>query len=197
MYETILKGGYTMIPLSLCSLVSIAVIIEKGWVLREKKVLPEKLLRRLREHPENPQIEADGSPLGAVIETVRRARPWGRQRGYEALQLTLKQVGSALERGLALLEITAVVSPLLGLLGTVLGMVEVFKVIARLGVGQAQAMSSGISQALITTIAGLIVAIPALVAHGIYTRKVDNLLLELESVAEACLGNDPEAPEEA
>jgi len=196
MYETILKGGYTMIPLSLCSLVSIAVIIEKGWVLREKKVLPEKLLRRLREHPENPQIEADGSPLGAVIETVRRTRPWGRQRGYEALQLTLKQVGSALERGLSLLEITAVVSPLLGLLGTVLGMVEVFKVIARLGVGQAQAMSSGISQALITTIAGLIVAIPALVAHGIYTRKVDNLLLELESVAEACLGNEPAAREE-
>jgi biopolymer transport protein ExbB len=195
MYETILKGGYTMIPLSLCSLISIAVIVEKGWVLREKKVLPEKLLRRLREHPENPQIEADGSPLGAVIETVRRTRPWGRQRGSEALQLTLKQVGSALERGLSLLEITAVVSPLLGLLGTVLGMVEVFKVISRLGVGQAQAMSSGISQALITTIAGLIVAIPALVAHGIYTRKVDSLLLELESVAEACLGNEPAARE--
>jgi len=181
MYTTILKGGYTMIPLLLCSLISIAVIIEKGFSLRRGRVLPP-LDKTTGGSPGAPPD--DDSPLSVVLETARANRHLSWSLNYESIQLTIKQIASFLERGLVLLEIVAVVSPLLGLLGTVLGMVEVFKVISQVGVGQAQAMAMGISQALITTIAGLIVAIPALVAHGIYSRKVDNLLLALEEEAD-------------
>jgi len=102
------------------------------------------------------------------------------EKNYEILQVAEKQAANRMERGLVLLEIVAVISPLLGLLGTVIGMVQVFDVISQIGAGHAQALSSGISQALISTIAGLVVAIPALIAYSVYTRKVDNLLLEIE-----------------
>jgi len=168
-----------MVPILLCSVISVAVMIERGFSLRRRRVLPERL-RSFLEGRDSASPPSDSSPLGDLIRCAFLHRKESRARTEEALQFTLKRVSGRLERGLVILEIVAVISPLLGLLGTVIGMVQVFSVISQLGVGHAQALSAGISQALISTIAGLVVAIPALVAYSIYTRTVDRLLLELE-----------------
>ena len=174
-----------MIPILLCSVISIAVIIERGISLRRRRVLPDRL-RQFLEGAKSPP-SSDPSPLGELLSCGFRHREEPRGQTEEALQFMIKQTAGRLERGLVILEIVAVISPLLGLLGTVIGMVEVFNVISQLGVGRAQALSAGISQALISTIAGLVVAIPALVAYNIYIRVVDALLLELEEASSLLL----------
>ncbi len=188
MIQLLFRGGYTMIPILLCSVVSLAVIIERAFSLRAGRVLP----RPLRE-----ELEKTDRPLDSLVEAVRRERgvlsgvlaaglehrAVGLEANREVLLAAEKAAASRLERGLTLLEIVAVVCPLLGLLGTVIGMVQVFDVISQVGAGHAQALSRGISQALISTIAGLVVAIPALIAHSAYSRKVDNLLLGIERAA--------------
>ena len=179
MIAFLIRGGVTMIPILLCSLISVAVIIERGISLRRRRVLPPRL-RPFLEGAESSPPPPDPSPLGELLSCSLLHREEDREQGEEALQFMVKRIAGRLERGLVILEIVAVISPLLGLLGTVIGMVQVFNVISQLGVGHAQALSAGISQALISTIAGLVVAIPALVAYSIYTRVVDDLLLELE-----------------
>jgi biopolymer transport protein ExbB len=185
MVQLLIRGGYTMIPIILCSVISLAVIIERGFSLREKKILPRRLADWLDgsdpttiELPE--EITDDSGALAGVLKLGYENRGLSLEKNYEILQIAEKQVASRLERGLVLLEIVAIISPLLGLLGTVIGMVLVFDVISQIGAGHGQELSSGISQALISTIAGLVVAIPALIAHSIYIRKVDNLLLKIE-----------------
>lgn len=185
MIQLLFRGGYTMIPIIFCSIVSLAVIIERAFSLRAKKILPRRLVSRLNESdsaltglPE--AIKGDSSGLARVLAVGYQNRGLGLEKNYEILQIVEKQLASRMERGLVLLEIVAVISPLLGLLGTVIGMVMVFDVLSQVGAGHAMALSQGISQALISTIAGLVVAIPALIAHSIYTRKVDNLLLKIE-----------------
>ena len=174
-----------MIPIILCSVISLAVIIERAFSLREKKIIPRRMADWLESGdpkisglPEN--ITNDSGALAKVLKLGYENRNLSLEKNHEILQIAEKQVASRMERGLVLLEIVAVVSPLLGLLGTVIGMVMVFDVISQVGAGHGQELSSGISQALISTIAGLVVAIPALIAHSIYTRKVDNLLLRIE-----------------
>ncbi len=171
-----------MIPILLCSLISVAVIIERGISLRRRRVLPHRLRPFLDGAGSSPP-PADPSPLGELLTCGLLHRKEPREQADEALQFTTKRIAGRLERGLGILEIVAVISPLLGLLGTVIGMVQVFNVISQLGVGHAQALSAGISQALISTIAGLVVAIPALVAYSIYTRLVDALQIELEEAS--------------
>ena len=171
-----------MIPILLCSVISVAVIIERGISLRRRRVLPPRL-RPLLEEEGSSAPPPDPSPLGELLTCGFLHRGENREQAEEAIQVKIKRIANRLERGLVILEIVAVISPLLGLLGTVIGMVEVFNVISRLGVGHAQALSAGISQALISTIAGLVVAIPALVAYSIYTRVVDAHLLELEEAS--------------
>lgn len=185
MVQLLFRGGYTMIPIILCSIISLAVIIERWFSLREKKVIPRRLTDWLDESdpmitelPED--ITNNSGALAGVLKVGYDNRKLNLEKNYEILQIAEKQMASRLERGLVLLEIVAVISPLLGLLGTVIGMVLVFDVISQFGAGHGQELSSGISQALISTIAGLVVAIPALIAHSIYTRKVDNLLLRIE-----------------
>lgn len=185
MLDFLIRGGYTMVPIVLCSVISLAVIIERGLSLRTGRILPALLLQKLEKQqsassPAGPEEEFGPSILGKILKLGRRNRNLDRENNSEILSVAVKQSESRLERGLVLLEIVAVISPLLGLLGTVIGMVQVFNVISQIGAGHAQALSAGISQALITTIAGLVVAIPALVAHGIYTRKIDKLLLGIE-----------------
>ncbi|MDP8213783.1 MAG: MotA/TolQ/ExbB proton channel family protein [Candidatus Euphemobacter frigidus] len=174
-----------MIPIFLCSVISLAVIIERGFSLRTARILPRWLVGLLSRSDQaidgqTERIERDDSALARVLSVGFRNRNLGLEKNYEILQVAEKQAANRMERGLVLLEIVAVISPLLGLLGTVIGMVQVFDVISQIGAGHAQALSSGISQALISTIAGLVVAIPALIAYSVYTRKVDNLLLEIE-----------------
>lgn len=183
MVQFLIRGGLTMIPILLCSIISVAVIIERGISLRRRRVLPDRL-RHFLEGPElSPPPPPDPSPLGELLNCGFLHREEAREQTEEAMQVKIKQIANRLEGGLVILEIVAVISPLLGLLGTVIGMVQVFNVITQIGVGHAQALSAGISQALISTIAGLVVAIPALVAYNIYIRVVDALLLELEEAS--------------
>ena len=192
MVQFLFRGGYTMIPILLCSVLALAVIIERGISLRSGRVLPAALKNKLNKLARGEEIslrtrQAETSPLGKILALCYRNRNLSREENQESIRLAEKQVASRLERGLVLLEIVAVVSPLLGLLGTVIGMVQVFNVISQLGVGHARALSGGISQALITTIAGLVIAIPALIAHSIYARKVDTLLLGIEEAVTTLL----------
>jgi biopolymer transport protein ExbB len=185
MMQLLIRGGYTMIPIILCSVISLAVIIERAFSLREKKIIPGPIADWLDGSDPNaaalPECITDASGvLVRVLKLGYENRELSQDKNHEILQVAEKQIASRLERGLVLLEIVAVISPLLGLLGTVIGMVMVFDVISQVGAGHGQELSRGISQALISTIAGLVVAIPALIAHSIYTRKVDNLLLKIE-----------------
>ncbi|MEA1928038.1 MAG: MotA/TolQ/ExbB proton channel family protein [Candidatus Auribacterota bacterium] len=177
-----------MIPIILCSVISLAVIIERAFSLREKKIIPPRLTNWLRKGDPGTaelteEMKSDSAPLAGILRLGYENRELSLEKNYEILQIAEKQIASRMERGLVLLEIVAVISPLLGLLGTVIGMVLVFDVISQIGAGHGQELSLGISQALISTIAGLVVAIPALIAHSIYTRKVDNLLLKIEQAA--------------
>ena len=187
MVQLLIRGGYTMIPILLCSVVSLAVIIERAISLRTVKILPRRLIEKLNLPSlslENlaADLKDDPSALGRILDVGIENRNLGQEKNFEILQVAEKEVASRMEGGLVLLEIVAVICPLLGLLGTVIGMVQVFDVVSQIGSGHAQALSRGISQALISTIAGLMVAIPALIAHSIYTRKVDKLILKIEQV---------------
>ncbi|MDP8234966.1 MAG: MotA/TolQ/ExbB proton channel family protein [Candidatus Erginobacter occultus] len=185
MIQLLFRGGYTMIPILLCSVVSLAVIIERAFSLRAARVLPPPLLKELEESGRPldelaSRLQGERGILAGVLAAGLENRGISPEQNREILQAAEKAAASRMERGLTLLEIVAVISPLLGLLGTVIGMVQVFEVISQVGAGHAQALSRGISQALISTIAGLVVAIPALIAHSVYSRKVDSLLLRIE-----------------
>jgi len=192
MIQLLFRGGYTMIPILLCSVVSLAVIIERAFSLRAGRVLPPLLLEELN-RDDRPieklrgMVNRERGALAGVLAAGLEHRPIGLEGSREVLLAAEKVAASRLERGLTLLEIVAVISPLLGLLGTVIGMVQVFDVISQVGAGHAQALSRGISQALISTIAGLVVAIPALIAHSAYSRKVDKLLLRIEQASSSLL----------
>lgn len=181
-----------MIPILFCSVVSLAVIIERAFSLRTGRVLPPALLQELF-RSDSPLEDLAGmvgrerGVLARVLADGLENRSAGMEQNREVLQAAGKAAASRLERGLTLLEIVAVISPLLGLLGTVIGMVQVFDVISQVGAGHAQALSRGISQALISTIAGLVVAIPALIAHSIYSRRVDKLLMGIEGAVSRLL----------
>nr|HPJ73020.1 MotA/TolQ/ExbB proton channel family protein [bacterium] len=145
MIENIVNGGYTMIALAACSLLSVAVIIERGIRLRRRRILPIPMLAAVRSfRPGDPDPgEAGEAPLGKVLSAIYRNRNLSWELDNEAAQVGLKQAEATMEQGLVILEIVAVISPLLGLLGTVLGMVKVFGVISQVGIGQAQAMAGG------------------------------------------------------
>jgi len=180
-------GGFAMIPLALCSILALAIIIEKSYALRTRKVVSPAIVKLLEgmggDEDPNAMIAVCGSvdtPFARVIRTGLENDNLPRAENIELLQAAARQEVGSLERGLLMLEIITGISPLLGLLGTVLGIFNVFNVIVEAGVGEASALSGGISEALITTIVGLFVAIPALVAHSYFTKRVDELMLEIE-----------------
>ncbi|HDL63931.1 MAG TPA: MotA/TolQ/ExbB proton channel family protein, partial [Proteobacteria bacterium] len=135
MIQLLFRGGYTMIPIILCSVISLAVIIERGFSLREKKIIPRWIADWLDgSGPEitglPEEITDNSGALAGVLKVGYENRGLSLKKNYEILQIAEKQVAGRLERGLVLLEIVAVISPLLGLLGTVIGMVLVFDVIS-------------------------------------------------------------------
>ncbi|MBX3176376.1 MAG: MotA/TolQ/ExbB proton channel family protein [Candidatus Hydrogenedentes bacterium] len=195
-YELIQQGGWLMAPLGLCSLVALSIVIERAAALRRDKVIPPEIVRILHEFG-----NAGGATPSHSLAVCQRTHGAFARLAEELIQLrhlshaqlleTMHAVGrthvARLERGLTLLEIIAGISPLIGLLGTVLGMVTVFDAITQDGLGNPQVLAAGISQALVTTIAGLCVAIPALAFHGIYSKRVDELAIEMQERATAFL----------
>ena len=187
MFEIIKSGGIVMVPIILCSIVASAIALERLWTLRGQRVVPQELTDKVWQWVENralsdKQILAlqTHSPLGRVLAAGLANRHRDRVVMMEAIEDAGRHVAHDLERYLNALGTVASISPLLGLLGTVTGMIRTFKAITVAGIGHPTAMASGIAEALITTAAGLIVAIPAFVVYRYLRGKVDALVIQME-----------------
>lgn len=190
MLEIVQSGGWLMVPILLCSIIAAAISVERLWSLQRARVSPKDLLADVWGLVKKSEVDSQkvrdlrgGSPLGQIFAAgVSNARR-GRDVMKEAMEEAAAQVNHDLERYLTGLGIIASISPLLGLLGTVVGMIKVFSVMLLEGTGNANVLAGGISQALITTAAGLSVAIPALIFHRFFLRRVDELVVHMEQEA--------------
>jgi len=187
MFEIVKSGGPVMVPIILCSIVAVAIIIERSWTLRQQRVVPIELTDKVWQWVENrtlsdKQIRAleQHSPLGRVLAAGISNRHRDRAVMIEAIEDAGRHVTHDLERYLGMLGTIAGVSPLLGLLGTVTGMIRTFRAITVAGIGDPTAMAGGIAEALITTAAGLIIAVPALMAYRYLRGRVDALVIDME-----------------
>lgn len=187
MVEIIKAGGWLMLPIILCSIVAIAIVIERFWTLSAARIAPRYTLGQVWTWIKNNELDAAhlrelklSSPLGQILAAGLVNARHGRATMTVSIEQAASQVVHELERYLNTLGTIAAISPLLGLLGTVLGMIEVFTQIMVRGSGNTEALAGGISQALITTAAGLSVAIPAYMFHRMFMRRVDSLVLNLE-----------------
>ena len=189
MLELIQAGGWLMLPILACSVFALAIIIERLWSLRRARVLPARLVETLRHWRESGQIDQISldklleSPLGRIVAAGLLNRAQGREIIKERIEDTGHHVVHQLERFLNTLGTIAAITPLLGLLGTVVGMIEVFTVISVQGSGNTELLAGGISKALITTAAGLTVAIPSLLFYRYFRGKVDELVVRMEQEA--------------
>lgn len=192
MATMIAQGGVVMIPLVLCSVVALAVFLERATYLRRGRVIP-KALREPSEPPLRPAADGGiprriaGSPFGTILRGLAHPAGGSRAEAVERMEAAARQVASRLDRGLVILEIIVGIAPLLGLLGTVLGLVHVFEEMSLQGDAQVLAFARGIAEALWTTVAGLAIAIPALVVHRFLQRKAEMLMLEMEHLAHGYL----------
>lgn len=190
MFEIIRAGGWLMVPIVAASIVALAIIGERFWTLQRGRVLPQHLVAQVYQWVKNNQLDTarinslrNGSPLGRVLAAGLLNLHHSRDVMKESIEETGRHVVHELERHLNTLGTIAAVSPLLGLLGTITGLIQVFGTITSQGVGNPAALSGGISEALITTAAGLIVAIPALMFYRYFRGRVDELVIGMEQEA--------------
>ena len=176
-----------MFPILLCSIVSIAIVIERFWTLSATRISPKYVVAQVWTWLKNNQLDSTklrelrlSSPLGQILAAGLLSSKHGRAAMIDSIEQTAAQVVHDMERYLNALGTIAAITPLLGLLGTVVGMIRVFSEIMLQGTGNANALAGGISEALITTAAGLTVAIPTYMFHRYFNRKVDSLVLSLE-----------------
>jgi biopolymer transport protein ExbB len=185
--ELLLAGGWLMVPIALGSILMLSICIERLYTLNTAKIAPPHLLATVWNQLKKGEFDEtrlktlrQSSPLGRILAAGLANAFLGREVMKESIQEAATHVVHELERYLNTLGTIAAVTPLLGLLGTVFGMIEVFAEIMVQGTGNASALAGGISQALITTAAGLTVAIPALVMHRYFVGKIDGIVVELE-----------------
>jgi biopolymer transport protein ExbB len=189
-FELVQAGGWLMIPILLCSVVAAAIVAERTWTLRQKKVIPEKLLTGIWNLLSNDALTVqhiseieNGSPLGRVLAAGLINRHLSRDLIRESIEENGRHVVHEMERFMNTLGTISTIAPLLGLLGTVIGMIKVFTAITVIGIGDPAQLAGGISEALITTAAGLSVAIPSLIFHRHLKRKIDELVVAMEQEA--------------
>lgn len=187
MIEIIKSGGWLMLPLILCSILVVAIVAERLWTLQTRRVAPEHLAAQVWNWLKNGELDDErlqalraGSPLGRILAAGLEQRHASRSAMNEAIEDTGRHVVHELDRYLITLGTIASISPLLGMLGTVLGIMHVFAAISTSGLGNPAMLAGGISQALITTVAGLTVAIPAYVLYRYLRGKVDELVVRME-----------------
>ncbi len=187
MLEIVQAGGWLMLPIIACSIVAAAIILERLWTLQPTRVLPTDLTSEVWQWVKSNQLDRQhiqslhqSSPLGQILAAGLSSGHMGREIAKEKVQDTGRHVVHELERYLNSLGTIAAISPLLGLLGTVIGMVKVFAAITVYGVGNPNVLAGGISEALITTAAGLSVAIPSLIGYRFLRGKVDDLVVQME-----------------
>lgn len=180
------QGGFFMFVLLLLSVFSLAVILQRARVIKMDRALPMEVIRALQAFKGGSTesleriLREEPSPLSRVLDNVLQHRNWTRAEILDAVQTRARHEISRLESGLVFLEITTGISPLLGLLGTLSGLVGIFGNIG--DHGDPQMVANGISEALNCTIVGLGVAVPNLVAYNYFTRRVEVVSIELESL---------------
>ncbi len=179
-----------MVPIIACSVVALAIVAERLWALQSRRVTPKHMVAQIYHlHRRNKLDMAavttlkESSPLGRILAAGLLNRRHNRDVMKESIEETGRHVAHELERYLNTLGTIASISPLLGLLGTVVGMIKVFTVITTQGVGNPGVLAGGISTALITTAAGLAVAIPALMFYRYFRRRIDEIVVTMEQEA--------------
>lgn len=187
MFDILKSGGWMMLPILLCSIAALAIIGERFWSLQRRRIIPGELVPYIWQlHRENKLDDATirriklSSPLGRVLAAGLINRKHGREMMKSSIEEVGRQVAHEMERYLTLLGSIASITPLLGLLGTVDGIIRVFSGIAVGGMGDPAVLSEGISEALICTASGLTVAIPSLFFHRHFERLVDDRVVGME-----------------
>ena len=190
MWELVKAGGWMMLPIILCSIAAAGIIAERLWTLRPSRITPPSLLgqvwRWIKDKKLNNQRLKElraNSPLGQILAAGLANSKHGREIMKECIEEAAARVIHDLERYLNALGTIAGIAPLLGLLGTVLGMIEIFSSFMGAGMANAPLLAAGISKALITTAAGLMVAIPALFFHRYLKRRIDEMVVGMEQEA--------------
>tara|TARA_B100000131_G_scaffold295954_1_gene313373 strand:+ start:170 stop:784 length:615 start_codon:yes stop_codon:yes gene_type:complete len=186
MMELMRAGGLLMIPIVICSVLITAIVIERLWTLDAKKVSPKNLVPQIWVWLKNDQLNStklkqlrESSPLGVILAAGLSSQKSGKDAMIESTETAASIVIHEMEYNIGTLGIVASICPLLGLLGTVTGMIQVFGETISSSPATLS-LATGISSALITTAAGLIVAIPAYIFHRYFTRKIEVLILNLE-----------------
>ena len=187
MIDLIVKGGIFMYPIIFCSIVALAVFIEKLWMLRRKNIVPGEFIRRVEDLVRNEKIpeaiflsKSNPSAIGKIYLAGLRNLGKGLWLVKEAIIERGDREAIALEKRIGILATIANLSPLLGLLGTVSGMIKSFSAIPLGGAENTVGLAGGIGEALIATAAGLCVAIPSLVCHRILKDKAESLIFDME-----------------
>ena len=187
MIELVIKGGPFMYPILFCSVVSLAIFMERLWVLRRVLIIPKDFIVKVEDHVKRNKIaeamflcQGNSSSIARIFLAGLKNAGKGMWLVKEAIEEKGRREGSILERNIGVLLTIANLSPLLGLLGTVSGMIRTFNAISVHGVGAPAHLAGGIAEALITTAAGLLVAIPTLVAYRFLVDKAQILIFEME-----------------
>ncbi|MBL4638112.1 MAG: MotA/TolQ/ExbB proton channel family protein [Proteobacteria bacterium] len=187
MLELFKAGGWLMLPLFACSVIAIAIIAERFWSLQSRRIAPPELITQIWQWLQYDQVDKNrisalqqNSPLGQVLAAGLVNRTCTREITKEGIEDVGRHVTLSLERNLNTLGTIAAITPLLGLLGTVIGMIKVFAVITTEGVGNPETLAGGISEALITTATGLLVAIPSLIFYRYFRGKISRLVVDME-----------------
>ncbi|UFH50216.1 MotA/TolQ/ExbB proton channel family protein [Pseudomonas sp. KNUC1026] len=191
MWELVKAGGWMMVPIILSSVVALAIVAERLWTLRASRVAPDHLVGQVWRWIKDKQLNKErlkelraGSPLGEILAAGLANSRHGREIMKECIEESASRVIHELERYISTLGTIAAMAPLLGLLGTVLGMIDIFSAFTATGMSaNASVLAGGISKALITTASGLMVGIPAVFFHRFLLRRVDELVVSMEQEA--------------
>lgn len=185
-----MAGGWAMMPILICSAVALAIILERFWSLRQKTVAPPELGEQVRTWARTRKLDpshidtlSKNSPLGELLAAALSVRNRSRDIIKERIEDAGRHVVHRLERYLNTLGTIALISPLLGLLGTVIGLIRMFLAVMVHGIGNAQQMAGGIGEALVCTAAGLVVAVPAYIFHRYFRSRVSGLVVVMEKEA--------------
>lgn len=185
-----IEGGPFMVPIILCSVFAVTIMLERSFALRRALIIKpslSKAIMDLRYGEDTTLIEqlssGEETTLSRLVASCLQHMPWPKAENMEALQTRARAEVSSMERGIVILEIAVGIGPLLGLLGTVYGLIVIFGHMTNQEFSsQGLYIARGISQALHCTVAGLVVAIPSLIAFSIFSRRVENYAVELESL---------------
>ena len=194
MWEFLTAGGPVMFLLLIASIIGLAFMIERGLALRWQRVIPpeiEEAVEQCREPKDLPRVvracEARPSPMAAVLMQAREHLHWPKQENMDSIETRARHEVVKLTRGLVVLEIVVGIAPLTGLVGTLHGLISLFATLGATGMTDNAAVAKGISIALNTTLMGLIVAIPSLIAWSYYNNKVEMLAAEMENLTDQFL----------